>query len=389
MLNPILTVNYAQSVTVAKSGGDFTSIQAAIDSITDAAVNKPYVIDIYPGIYEENLVLKNYISMSGKGSGFDVVILGTSGTLVTLPSTFSTHRDIVFAMTPTAPGAIVIDAPSSDVMRFINCVFQVTSSTNGVYATVINVDNATLLWGLVACSIFYTMTGSSAGSNTHNMINMVNAKDVILDRVKIDISIADVDDDVNIVNDASTGSLNLRVLLANLNMTNVSYSGTVTAFNHSISGDIKVDTSSTITLTSQGDGTGQIFKVDSTTDDAIIESSTNSYTVTGFDNNYFADVATGDILNSISDQIIASDHYIGAGIINFINSQDYGQIDITGGAEFDIDTTNEWHAFSTPIAGLSSGHIEVAQGSSQAITAYADAGGGVVTVTSNGHGLVD
>lgn len=66
----------------------------------------------------------------------------------------------------------------------------------------------------------------------------------------------------------------------------------------------------------------------------------------------------------------------------------YAQGDITGGGSFTIDTTNAWHFLNTisPDVGSSYG-LSLNSGESQAITVYADAGGGEVTVTSAGHGL--
>ena len=52
-----------QIVRVAKFLGDFTSIQAAIDSITDADASKPYLIDLFPGIYDEPVSLKNCVNI--------------------------------------------------------------------------------------------------------------------------------------------------------------------------------------------------------------------------------------------------------------------------------------------------------------------------------------
>ncbi len=56
-------------VTVAKSGGDFTDLQAAIDSITDADRYNPYLIVIAPGWYEikQTITMKNYVSITGSG----------------------------------------------------------------------------------------------------------------------------------------------------------------------------------------------------------------------------------------------------------------------------------------------------------------------------------
>ena len=62
----------AQVVTVAKSGGDFTTVTAAMASITDSSVNKPYLIEVAPGIYTEpaGVDLKSFVDI--RGSGVDV-----------------------------------------------------------------------------------------------------------------------------------------------------------------------------------------------------------------------------------------------------------------------------------------------------------------------------
>jgi hypothetical protein len=59
----------AQVVWVAKSGGDFTTVKAAIDSITDASASKPYLVKVAPGTYTEpnGVNLKNYVDLEGSG----------------------------------------------------------------------------------------------------------------------------------------------------------------------------------------------------------------------------------------------------------------------------------------------------------------------------------
>jgi pectin methylesterase-like acyl-CoA thioesterase len=54
------------NIKVSKSGGDFSSIAAAMDSITDSSDTKRYVLNIGPGIFTEpEIVMKKYVAILG------------------------------------------------------------------------------------------------------------------------------------------------------------------------------------------------------------------------------------------------------------------------------------------------------------------------------------
>lgn len=64
-----------QIITVAKRGGDFTSIKSAVDSITDASSIKPYEVHVGPGIFtEDTITMKPYVSLTGSGEAETVLV---------------------------------------------------------------------------------------------------------------------------------------------------------------------------------------------------------------------------------------------------------------------------------------------------------------------------
>lgn len=61
-----LHFSVANRVVVAKNGGDFTSIGEARAAISPTSDN-PYVIDVMPGFYIENVAMKNFVHLRGAG----------------------------------------------------------------------------------------------------------------------------------------------------------------------------------------------------------------------------------------------------------------------------------------------------------------------------------
>jgi pectin methylesterase-like acyl-CoA thioesterase len=83
------TPHYANVVVVAKSGGDFTDIAAAIGSITDASVTNPYLLKIMPGVYDigiNTIQMKEYVDIEGSGENSTKI---TGGVVEVIISTAS------------------------------------------------------------------------------------------------------------------------------------------------------------------------------------------------------------------------------------------------------------------------------------------------------------
>jgi len=83
-----LETHYQNVVIVAKSGGDYTTVQAAIDSITDAAASNPYLVWVAPGVYSESVTMKSHVHLQGAGQ--EATIITSSASNSSFPLTQAT-----------------------------------------------------------------------------------------------------------------------------------------------------------------------------------------------------------------------------------------------------------------------------------------------------------
>lgn len=75
----------AHRVVVATSGGDYTTISAALAAISPTAAD-PYVIDVMPGTYIEYITMKSYVHLRGAGREVTTIQAPAStGTNIALP----------------------------------------------------------------------------------------------------------------------------------------------------------------------------------------------------------------------------------------------------------------------------------------------------------------
>ena len=60
-------VAYHHEFTVAKTGGDFTTISAALNACTSPSSNNTYLIRVMPGLYQEMVTCKKHVHIKGAG----------------------------------------------------------------------------------------------------------------------------------------------------------------------------------------------------------------------------------------------------------------------------------------------------------------------------------
>lgn len=138
----------AQVVTVATSGGDYTSLSSALASITDASTTKRYVVRVAPGTYTETqtLSLKSYVDIEGAGTGLTTITCacsnpttGSSTMRVVGPGVVTEVRSLTIANTGggTDSNAVYADAvaPHEVVLQDVRLEASGGSTlTNGLFA---------------------------------------------------------------------------------------------------------------------------------------------------------------------------------------------------------------------------------------------------------------
>ncbi|MBN2894324.1 MAG: hypothetical protein JXK05_00330 [Campylobacterales bacterium] len=158
-------------VTVAKSGGDYTDIQQAIDSISGASESNPYLIYIGPGTYYpgNQIVMKPYVSMSGSGEGVTIVT-GTKSD----ESSFGAHSIIKGASNTTLSHLTVQNFDVNN--NFSSALFLngINMQVKNVFAKVIGTcsTNAAILAMDDAGSKFENVTTEAIGMNDGSNIGL-------------------------------------------------------------------------------------------------------------------------------------------------------------------------------------------------------------------------
>ena len=130
---------YANVIVVAKSGGDFDTIQGALDSITDASSYNQYLVWVAPGIYSETVGMKSWVDIEGAGESLSRITShgypNTQGTVIAAAN--SELRDLTVANTG---GDVYSIAIRSSVSNFtVKNVAAVVSGGNvsnrGIFVT--------------------------------------------------------------------------------------------------------------------------------------------------------------------------------------------------------------------------------------------------------------
>jgi hypothetical protein len=322
------TTPYQQTLTVAKSGGDYTTIQAAINSIIDATTTKRYCIKVEPGDYAEVVTMKNYVDIIGSGRT-NSRITGTSGTILTFPATKATIQDMGIYVNYGALGAnsvAVVSAGADSVM--LRCDITVTKSSGDFTMKTISVTGGA--FRMLDSYHYYSITGATTDSALlQTAISQTGSlTTMLIYNSEITITCNDTNDQV-IGFETLTGSAGTYLLLNNIvNVTSSGANGTATGLWLYGTATGATATQNRFVISAPGSAWG--FYIDSTAGGAVVNTSHNDVTVTSSGTAASCNVDTGDTWNSTFDRITAASGYAGGGTINFLSSESAGNLTVTG-----------------------------------------------------------
>ena len=135
--------HYANEVVVAKSGGDFTTIPAALNSITNASASNPYLIHVAPGIYDESINMKSYVDIEGAGEdATTITYVGSNPSTGSVTGTvnIADHTELRFLTVENTGGnfnAIPIYAACTGLARLTHVTLSASGGSNydsGLYS---------------------------------------------------------------------------------------------------------------------------------------------------------------------------------------------------------------------------------------------------------------
>jgi len=330
----VADVTFAQPaniVTVGKSGGvDYNTIQGAIDAITDNATDKRYTVLVYPGTYTENIAMEDFVSLHGIGNRTNAIIDGT----VTFASDAGDESGLFnlgIKETVSADLSGLIVSPSQD--HYIhNCVVVLNSTTNGVQATMFDIDAGT--FKIINCDITYNFTGSTdSNQEWQRFADVENSTIMDIYNNLIDIDIGDEDDYVVVFDEANTAASEIHFSgnEIHLDLNHAGYDGTASVcYLHGTGSEHSIGFNHFHMTSNGGAGdTGYIYYSNDLAN-GTINSTSNRAIVSGFDTGRFYSIAVGDVINSHGDEVQTSDASICNGSCNYASSFSDGNFNVSG-----------------------------------------------------------
>lgn len=325
------SAGYTNTLTVSKEAEvGFTSIQAAIDSITDASIDNNYCIRVMPGIYEEDVVLKDYVDLQGIGGQIATIEGSLSWPATTCTEGAWSSLDNITVQNTAATQSMAVMTVEEGWHYITNCyIYGVGDGVSFILCKLLGGSTDFLI-----TAFEYAHTGADVvGANLRHVC--IQHAEGTFDSYYSEalMSVEDTLQDVAFIEClgcATEPGVQDRFGYAPIEIyTPAGFSATASAVRvAAASHDILIQ-SAHIYLYGDGDtGSGKCYNIPAMQQTLISTGSTIQ--VTGYADNYLTDVGVQSVLTSYFDSIDAADGKIGAGAYHFVNSPQPGYLALEG-----------------------------------------------------------
>jgi hypothetical protein len=322
-----------------------TSIQAGID-LCDTSEGVYYIVQLYPGRYEEDIILKDYVDIVG--INYNCVIVGT----VTWPADrcsaglWSSIHNIGMEAYPTASGEhrfITSEAGEHDI---VNCWIFMQVDNDGPEVRFLHIAGGNVHGYIPEWEFLSTNTGVSGS---------LQCGICVIDGTYTEIAgdfLANIDSSdgnfiaYHVMENMPGNSLNKIGGRLQINCNAPYFNGEIHGFQTVCGGESLKTQGVSVDITAISGGLGHGFYVDSSetgAPDVVALSHGNRIRVQGFDFNYSGRcVEPTDLLVSHFDSMHAENGFLGSpSSIKFVNSPAYGELNL-----------NEHMTFTIPLVGV-------------------------------------
>ena len=339
--------SYANTITVAKSGGDYDSIQNAIDASASGDT-----ILIYDGTYTENVTTKvgSMTSLVGVGTMGGVIIEANSGNVLTVPSAMMSMafvKNLKLKSTATGANASKLFYGEGTITTFKDVAFDYNIS-NGYTEKIIDIQAGGVVFS--SCRFDYDSTGTNAGLNTFISASGSAEYNVMQGYGTMNIASSSSLEHLHFIGDSSSADNLIRDFDCTIEAAVASYGGHLD-FIHSTNTSNIESIGNKITIITPNGAAGsyaQAYHL-AGSGGGHINSSSNKISITGFESNYLGNIEATETLISHFDDIVAEDNVNGAGTYDYVNSPSDGDMQMSGNIikkllniTSDYDETESW-----------------------------------------------
>jgi len=153
-------VRIVQKSNTDTNGRIYGTIQAAINSITNASASNPYIVKVMPGIYNETVTMKAFVTVEGSGPDATTITAAASPTVTVANN--SAIRNVKIMNTASSTGRIGLSFINAAAAAE-NVAIELSNGQGEQWGVYVDEGSAVTLKNLSIKVVYGSGSGSSYG----------------------------------------------------------------------------------------------------------------------------------------------------------------------------------------------------------------------------------